>query len=292
MADFVPTPEEQRMIEAADAAWEAKKHLALEPHPRQQRFDFPLGLDDNFEPFPLTERKPAEPVDAPAPTTVEDHEWDGATLRQTYRAEELRIRDQVADAARDGHWEQLFEILGHRVNRIRPGGKEAFTPLHQAAWHGAPADVARKLIDLGAWRTVRNARGLTPQDIAVERGHAHLAEVLTPVIRHPLEDALVKDLENQLHLLIRGRSAELVLAWQLRLPRLGPLTELTEPKLIFPVPGQEGGFSIELRGDVLRVASWNRAVRGWAQIHAVTRNSIQLTDDGWDLRIPDETPPR
>jgi hypothetical protein len=301
MAEFVPTPEQQKKIEEIRAAREARRNLPRTAPERPEKYDFAPGLDPQGRPYPVHERGADHPgersgegppdgstADPPAAGQVEDHEWDGATLRATYREDELLVRDRISDAARDAQWATLFEIVGPRINRTRPGGKEGFAPLHQAAWHGAPVDVVQQLIARGAWRTLRTAAGRTALEIAAEREHAHLAGILRPVIRHPLDESLLRGLENQLHLLIRGRSAELVVKWQLRLPQLAPLTELTEPKLSFPVPGQEGGYSVELRGDVLRVASWNRNLKGWAQIHAVTRTSIQLTDDAWDLRIPDE----
>nr|WP_235716706.1 ankyrin repeat domain-containing protein [Mycolicibacterium goodii] len=38
---------------------------------------------------------------------------------------------------------------GAQVNWWRPGDTTWFTVLHQAAWHGVSADVARELIDRG-----------------------------------------------------------------------------------------------------------------------------------------------
>jgi hypothetical protein len=285
MSKYEPTPEERRIIEEFEKTREARSKMPATPPSQPDKYSFPLGLDDNLNPFPVSRRKPSTPSEPPP---VQDQEWDGTTQRTTYREDEVARRDQVADAARDGQWPRLFELLatGGGVNKTRLTSKEGYTPLHQAAWHGAPVDVAQRLIQLGAWRTLRTYAGKTARDIAQERGHQHLLDILQPIIRHKVADNVLRGLERQLHLLIRGRSAELVLKGQLRLPELAPITELIEPKLWFPVPGQYGGFSIELHGEELKVSSWNRVVGGWAQTHRITRDTIQLIDEGWDLPKP------
>jgi hypothetical protein len=154
--------------------------------------------------------------------------------------------------------------------------------LHQAAWHGADLAVVTKLIERGAWRTLRASDGMRPVDIAARGRHGHLLEILEPVEAHPVPEAVLAGLERQLHALIMERVSWLVAEHRLRLPQLGPLTELTEPKLWFPVPGQYGGFTIELRGRELSVSSWNRVVGGWGQKHLVTTGGIELVEDGWD----------
>ena len=103
------------------------------------------------------------------------------TLRTTYAADEIARRDRIADAARDGHWSQLFALLRTSgVNRTRPGGTKGFAPLHQVAWHGAPVEVAQRLVELGAWPLLCTASGHTPLAIARQRGHQHLAGVRSP----------------------------------------------------------------------------------------------------------------
>jgi hypothetical protein len=233
--------------------------------------NFAPGYHEELGVFPGSKPK-SEP---PAVSLTDDHEWDGATLRTTYHPDELRLRDQIADAARDGQWERFFELAGPRVNRVRPGDDDGITPLHQAALQGAPADVVRKLVERGAWRWLKTTSGHTAQQLAAQRSHDHLADLLRPGIRRSVTRDVLGDLEEQLHLLIRGRAAELVVKWQLRLPRLAPLTEMTEPTLWFPVPELSGGFGIELQDTELEVKSWSRADDGWARTHRVTRDTIR-----------------
>ena len=50
-------------------------------------------------------------------------------------------------------------------------------PLHQAARQGH-AQVARLLLEAGADPALRDGDGKTPEDLANERGHAEVAELL------------------------------------------------------------------------------------------------------------------
>jgi hypothetical protein len=71
---------------------------------------------------------------------------------------------------------------------------------------------------------------------------------------------------------------------QLRMPQTGPLTEVDEPTMWFPVPGLYGGFSIELTGEnVLTVKSWCRVVSGWAETWEITLGASRAIEVGWDI---------
>jgi len=216
---------------------------------------------------------------------VRDHAtWDGVTLRTTYQDWIVERRDQLADAARAGDWPAVLRQLATRdewVNATRLGGASGYTALHQAAWHGAPVEIVTRLVELGAWRTVRAASGDRPLDIAAGRGHHHLAGALRPEIRHPLPDGVLAALQQQLHALILERAAPQVAEYQLRLPDLAPLTELNGPAFWFPVPGMYGGFQYRLDGAELVVESWNRVIGGSGQTHRVTDDSIELVASGW-----------
>ncbi|NIN67511.1 MAG: ankyrin repeat domain-containing protein, partial [Anaerolineae bacterium] len=52
-----------------------------------------------------------------------------------------------------------------------------FTPLHKAAF-GGNVELARLLLERGADVAAMTDDGRTPLDIAIERGHAELADVL------------------------------------------------------------------------------------------------------------------
>ena len=88
--------------------------------------------------------------------------WDGITQSVTLDDEAVEERQALADAAKGAAWSRVFALLSERerwVNSTRLGGPALYAPLHQAAWHGAPVEVAERLISLGAWRTHQNADG-------------------------------------------------------------------------------------------------------------------------------------
>lgn len=95
--------------------------------------------------------------------------WDGITRSETLNELAAMARAALADAAKAYNWPRVFEIVSeHRelINCCRPGGKSLFAPLHQAAHAGAPIEVVHRLIEMGAWRTLQNARGERPVDVA------------------------------------------------------------------------------------------------------------------------------
>ena len=51
------------------------------------------------------------------------------------------------------------------------------TPLHEAAQHGNN-NIVVYLLDCGAGKTVRNEKGKTPYDLAIEGGHKDTAKLL------------------------------------------------------------------------------------------------------------------
>ena len=140
----------------------------------------------------------------------------------------IRLRHTLADAARGYDWSRVLQILSnHRdlVNVSRPGGRARYAPLHQAAHGGAPAPVVQRLIEMGAWRTLRTRRGERPLDIAHRRGHLGLRALLLPVYkRRCIAPDVLDRVQRHFHALIRrhpaGREPSL------RLPELEPLLEL------------------------------------------------------------------
>lgn len=210
--------------------------------------------------------------------------WDGVTVRATYQNSIVERRDRLADAARAGDWTTVLTLLTAApewVNATRIGGESGFTPLHQAAWHGVSTATVLRLVELGAWRTLRTAEGERALDIADRLGHRHLAGALRPVTRRPVPDETLTALERHLHTLIRERAGDLVEEHQLRLPELEPLTEVTDPTFWFPVPGMYGGFKYTLAHDEVTVESWCRVVGGSGQTHRVTVQGVELINGGW-----------
>lgn len=191
---------------------------------------------------------------------------------------------QLADLSKAGAWGAVLDLLEtqHALtpNRWRPGGSSWYTPLHQAAWHGAPAEVVGRLVALGAFRSLRTATGLRARDIADERGHRHLLEVLQPPSHHSCDEETLPWLELHLANLVESRIRP-QLPIRLRHPSLEVLLELPGGHLWYPVPGMYGGFSIRLREDHLYVESWVRVVGGSGRGHVITRDGAVLVRSGF-----------
>lgn len=141
-----------------------------------------------------------------------DFVWNGVLDPAQLIDSVVAAGHRLADAAKMGEWSTVFRMLDEdaQVNWWRPGGTAWFTVLHQAAWHGVSADVARELIARGALRTQTDSRGRTAYDVAMER-HATtgrpvdaLCEVLLPPSA-PLPPHRVQVLDRHLAEVIDGR---------------------------------------------------------------------------------------
>lgn len=192
--------------------------------------------------------------------------------------------NRLADVTKAGDWDALFALLEKSPlltpNRWRPAGRSLYTPLHQAAWHGAPVAVVERLLELGAWRTLRTAEGQRAVDIAVEHGHEHLRGPLEPVPHRQLDADTVEQLDRQLAVLVESRIRP-QLTVELHHPTCSVLAEIGDGKLWYPVPGMYGGFSIALREEHLYVESWCRVVGGSGRAHIVTRDGSHLVRSGF-----------
>ena len=168
--------------------------------------------------------------------------WDGITQSENLNEDAANTRIALADAAKSYKWPTVFELLskyGEFVNSCRPGGKSLYAPLHQAAYAGAPADIVHRLLELGAWRTLQNARGERAVDVAERKGHHQLRETLEPVLKHQVPIGVLLKIQSHFHEVIRGRIDRELPNHGLRLPELEPLLELDRPQMWFPVPGYE-----------------------------------------------------
>ena len=214
--------------------------------------------------------------------------WDGVRLSSTVGGEGLEARNAVADAARHYDWQLLLALLAQHdelVNSARPDGWSLFAPLHQAAHGGAPVEVVIRLVGMGAWRTLRNAHGERPVDVAARRGHTRLMRALEPDLLHVVPSKTLSSMQEYFHDVIRGRADELVREHRLRLPELEPLLEIKQAPVWFAVPGMYGGFSYQLEADGeqsrLIVESWCRVCGGSGQRHVVSASGSTLVDEGF-----------
>ncbi|MEV0333414.1 ankyrin repeat domain-containing protein [Nocardia sp. NPDC050717] len=211
--------------------------------------------------------------------------WWGSHRRKAFSDEGIAARDRLADAARAGEWDVVLELAErHRsVNAVRVGGNSGFAPLHQAAWLGAPETVVERLIELGAWRTLRTADGDTAADIADARGNDHLSALLAPQLVREVDATVLAQLECQLHAVILGRVLELCRESGFRAPSLSPLLEYSGATMWAAIPGFYGGFAIELAvdADELDVSSWCRVAGGSGQRHRIRPDGFELVEEGF-----------
>jgi hypothetical protein len=77
----------------------------------------------------------------------------------------------VAELAFHGQWRALLPLLRSHPDLANAASKsEGYTPLHQAAWHGADLSVIGELLAIGADRgLMTHNKNQTAQDIAKEK---------------------------------------------------------------------------------------------------------------------------
>ncbi|WP_423463372.1 hypothetical protein ACO229_00630 [Promicromonospora sp. MS192] len=213
---------------------------------------------------------------------MDPHHWPAALDRAAYAEPFLARTDVIADAARAARWTDVLAALDADTNTTehpnvwRIGGTSGFTPLHQAAWHGARVEVVHELLRRGAWRTLRTTDGKTAADIARERGHKLLAHELQP--QEPERRLQFSVLDGHLLGLVEARIRP-ALSIRLRYPQTAVVHEVGT--LWYPVPGMYGGFSLKAVPDGVEAESWIRVVGGSGQRHLITREGCRLVDEGF-----------
>ncbi|MDB6033997.1 MAG: uncharacterized protein JWM16_4335 [Verrucomicrobiales bacterium] len=154
------------------------------------------------------------------------------------------------------------------------------TPLHHAAQRGSSKQRINFFLDLGAWRTLRNAKGERPVDIARKLEYEHLYELLEPILHHQVPRSDLMQMQKEFHNLIRERIEEPIRRLSLRLPELEPLLELKEPKMFFFVPEEWGSFIywLDTSGKVPKLISESRCYseKGRGQRHVITAQGAAL----------------
>ena len=196
----------------------------------------------------------------------------------------------LADYAKSGKWAKVLEVLrpgNHlvNVNQSWPGDGSGSTVLHRAAELGAPDEVVSALISRGALRSLRNAEGRTPYEIAVDAGQPDsVLELLRPA-PSPVDvedraalDAVVADVIDHYIQPIFGTHD------LRRIVRYPPVEVLHEPpgqELWMQVPLMMGGFRVMLRDGHIELLGGYRRFRD-GEVH-VTTHGFTVTPSGWEL---------
>lgn len=216
--------------------------------------------------------------------------WDGAFDPQSYSTEWQQLVHQYINAAKSGNWPKVFQFLGEHgserfINSWRPGGQAWYTALHHAAYTGAPVEVVEHLVSLGAWRSLRDAKGKQPADIARQRNHIHLLPALEPIVRTEVEADTIRQIQQHFHQVIQQVITEYNVATVNRLPELDVMLEFEHPMMSFPVPAMYGGFYFGLNNSfgswVLLMDSWSRVIEGSGLRHVVSPAGSLLIDAGF-----------
>lgn len=211
-------------------------------------------------------------------------EWPGIVDTEALKASYVENVNLVADAAKAGNWTEVLRLLDSddwlTPNQWRISGRSWFTPLHQAAWLGAPVDVVEQLTQRGAWRSLRNADGDLPVDIAEKRGHHHLLDPLGVRATGDYEQRKYAAWDRHLAELIAERTQMLDPVMFRQVPTEVIALEQLE-SLWFGYPGMYGGFGMSIHRDRLFVESWSRVVGGSGQAHVITEGGCVLVEEGF-----------
>lgn len=78
---------------------------------------------------------------------------------------------QVSEMAYHGNWTELLPLLRAHPPLVNfASDAKSYTPLHQAAWHGASLAVVGELLELGADRNLKTRdKDQTAHEIAIEK---------------------------------------------------------------------------------------------------------------------------
>jgi hypothetical protein len=197
----------------------------------------------------------------------------------------------LADYAKRGKWVKVLQMLhpdNHliNVNQTAPGDGTRSTVLHRAAELGAPDDVVQALLERGAFRSLRNAEGRTPVEIALMTGQpSPMLELLrpesSPFVAEELIrlDAIVADvIDHYIQPLFGSHDLGTIL----RYPPVEVLHEAPGRELWMQVPRMMGGFRITLGDGQVELLGGYRRFDDAGEVHVTTHRFV-VTTDGWEL---------
>ena len=188
----------------------------------------------------------------------------------------------LADYAKAGKWAKVIEILhpdNHlvNVNQSWPGDSSRSTVLHRAAQSGAPADVIEVLMGRGALRSLRDADGRTPYELAVAAGEVSALELLRPP-PSPFDAGELAILDARvaevIDYYIQGLFGSNDLRKLLRYPPVEVLHEPPGRELWMQVPKMMGGFRVMLRKGQVELLGGYRRFDDAGEVHVTTHRWV------------------
>ena len=197
----------------------------------------------------------------------------------------------LADYAKRGRWVSVLKMLhpdNHliNVNQSYPGDGSRSTVLHRAAELAAPDEVVETLLERGAFRSLRNADGRTPFEIASVTGQPpSMRELLRPEPSPFAEEELIRldaIVANVIDHYIQPLFGTRDLRKILRYPPVEVLHEAPGRELWMQVPYMMGGLRITLRDGHIELIGGYRRFDDTGEVH-VTTHGFAVTTDGWEL---------
>jgi hypothetical protein len=164
----------------------------------------------------------------------------------------------------------LLEQHPRHINSTRPGGDSFYAPLHQAAHGGAPIEVVRQLLSLGAWRTLKNNNGERPIDIARRKSQKHLYSILEPELKLNVPIGILLKIQSHFHAVIKERANSILKTNALRLPELEPLLEIGSARFWFEKDGVDA---------ILISESWHLTADRMGERHHITLSGAALREE-------------
>lgn len=197
----------------------------------------------------------------------------------------------LADYAKRGKWVRVLQMLhpdNHliNVNQSAPGDGSKSAVLHRAAELGAPDDVAEALLERGAFRSLRNADGQIPFEIAVAAAQSpSMLELLRPgaspfgAEELTRLDAIVADvIDHYIQPLFGSHDLSKIL----RYPPVEVLHEAQGGELWMQVPRMMGGFRIMLGDGQVELLGGYRRFDDAGEVHVTTHRFV-VTTSGWEM---------
>ena len=190
--------------------------------------------------------------------------WSGETQKDMGP---IKLADWVRPlwtSARDGDWAKVLEIVPIYENSVTercwpvvnaccPFHGSQYSLLHFAAHLGAPKEIVSRLLEMGAWRSLQNARGERPVDLARKHNHGHLSSILEPEYKRYVPLGILLRMQERFHEALRrwDNLHRMFDKYRFRLPQLEPMLEVEPVEFRFAVETWVGGFNYELVEDGL-----------------------------------------
>lgn len=221
--------------------------------------------------------------------------WDGRTEPNSIRVgDPEKLLELFADA-KSGQWDRVLAFLSlsdhaEFLNALELDNPSLNTVLHYAALTNADPVVVRQLVDMGTWRTRRNASNQTALDLAKEHNHTSLYDILEPVLKMAVPPETLQQLEYHFHDLIRSYkdSGSIVTGQALQLPQLAPMLEIGGTPMFFLIPGMFGGFDYRMENGSSETVLYTHISSRMdepseGQIHKITLSGIELLAEGKEI---------